>query len=209
MITARFSTKAVPLTPDFSLSHWAAAPRLSMEHLWNGQPAPAELRTTARLLWTPETLTIGYECFYAELDADATFDATVEKNHLWDRDVCEAFIRSPREPDPLVYKEFEVAPTGQWCDLHIDRRTMNHDWKWNSGMKTAAVVDVSKHSWRAVMAIPFQCFDGAPKRGDTWRGNLFRISKAGGERRFLSFAATLTPEPSFHVPERFDEFRFE
>jgi hypothetical protein len=180
-----------------------------MEHLWNGEPAPSELRTTARLLWTTDVLTIGYECFYAELDADTTFDAAIEKYKLWDRDVCEAFIRSPREPDALVYKEFEVAPTGQWCDLHIDRRTMNHDWKWNSGMKTGAVVDVRSHTWRAVMAIPFQAFDGAPKRGDAWRGNLFRISKAGGERKFMSFVPTLTPEPSFHVPEKFDEFRFD
>jgi hypothetical protein len=44
----------------------------------------------------------------------------------WRGDVCEAFIRSPLEPHERIYKEFEVAPSGQWCDLLVDRSAMTH-----------------------------------------------------------------------------------
>lgn len=198
-----------PLVADFTHEAWRAAPPYALDRLWSGEPAPASLRTTARLVWTPTHLWLGFACAYVELDADTEVNTSVERVALWERDVCEAFIWSPREPRPDSYKEFEVAPTGQWCDLAIRRPRVDVDWQWNSGMETAAAIDEAAGEWRAVMRLPFAAFDGAPAAGDVWRVNLFRLSRVEGVRHYLAYAPTGTSTPDFHVPACFVALVFE
>jgi hypothetical protein len=164
------------------------------------------LRTNARILWNSDEIFFGFECEYTEIDADQDFDLNEERHALWDRDVCEAFIRSPLERQERVYKEFEVAPTGQWCDLLVDRLSLTHDWKWRSGMRTASRID--EKIWRAVMAIPFAAFGIRPVKGDIWNANLFRISRLDGERQYLAYSPTFTEIPAFHAPEAFVGLHF-
>jgi hypothetical protein len=208
-VRASLAAAPPPLAADFGHPAWRRAEPCSLDRLWNGDPAPAALATTARLLWTPADLWIGFECGYSELDIDAEADTSVERVALWDRDVCEAFIWHPREPGPDSYKEFEVAPTGQWCDLTIRRPRVDVDWRWNSGMETAAAIDAGSAVWRAVMRLPFAAFDGAPGPGDAWRVNLFRISRVKGVRHYLAYAPTGTSTPDFHVPACFVPLVFE
>lgn len=208
LVRASFLATPPPLTASFAPAAWRLAEPHSLNRLWNGEPAPAALGTTARLLWTMTHLWIGYECGYSELDIDAEPDAAVERVALWDRDVCEAFIRNPREPRDDSYKEFEVAPTGQWCDLAIHRPRVDVDWRWNSGMDTAAAIDDEARVWRAVMRLPFTAFDGAPAAGEAWHVNLFRISRVDGARQYLSYAPTGTTTPDFHVPACFVPLEF-
>ena len=104
-------------------------------------------------------------------------------------------------------RQFEVAPTGQWVDLRINRVDVTHDWQWKSGMKTAAQIDETH--WRVAMAIPFAAFGITPQVGDAWDANLFRVSCVNGERQFLAYSPTFTDAPSFHVPERFVKLSFE
>ena len=205
-IIAVFQPTIPLLATDFAAPHWQAAVAHPIQYNWRGDEAPIELKTSARVLWTPEAILFGYECNYTELDVDVEFDVSEERHALWDRDVCEAFIRSPLEPDARIYKEFEVAPTGQWVDLLINRIEGTHDWQWKSGMKTAAQIDEDR--WRVAMAIPFSAFGITPQVGDAWDANLFRVSRLHGERQFLAYAPTLTEKPSFHVPERFVKLRF-
>jgi len=208
MIIATFSSALVPLDPDFEHPSWQQAPPLSLDRNWRGDPAPPELRTTARVLWTAEALYFGFLCDYTELDMDTEFDPAVERHGLWDRDVCEAFIRSPLEPGPQIYKEFEVAPTGQWCDLLVDRGCRWHDWEWRSGMRTGRRIDERARVWSVVMAVPFPAFGLTPRPGDEWAGNLFRVSRLNGERHYLALSPTFTAVPNYHVPERFVALRF-
>lgn len=196
------------LSTDFSLEPWQRAEPLIINRNWQGEAAPSELHTTARVLWNESEILIGFECGYTELDVDEEFDVTEERHALWDRDVCEAFIRSPIEAHEKYYREFEIAPTGQWCDLLVDRSVMWHDWEWKSGMRTVAEIVSSQNLWRVAMAIPFSAFGCAPKPGDTWHGNLFRISRWNGERQYLAYSPTLTEKPSFHVAEKFVRLRF-
>ncbi len=202
---------APPLTADLTHEAWRAAPPHTLDRLWNGTPAPTVLSTTARLLWTASHLWLGFECGYAELDVDAPeqVDSATERVALWDRDVCEAFVRSPREPRPDSYKEFEVAPTGQWCDLAIHTPRVDVDWRWNSGMETAAAIDETARVFRAVMRLPFVAFGGAPAAGEVWAVNLFRIGRVDGARQYLSYAPTGTRTPDFHVPACFVPLVFE
>jgi alpha-galactosidase len=204
-ITAFFSPKP-QLDTDFEGEPWSRARLLPLDRDWRGEAAPDQLRTTARVLWNADEILIGFECEYTELDVDEEFNLNEERHALWDRDVCEAFIRSPLEPNELIYKEFEVAPTGQWCDLLVDRLSMTHDWKWRSGMRTASRID--ERFWRAVMAVPFDAFGRRPEDGETWSANLFRVSRFYGERRYLAFSPTYTEKPNFHVPERFVNLHF-
>lgn len=205
-IIAVFQPTLPSLDTDFTAAHWQAAVLHPIHHNWRGELAPEEIKTIARVLWTPQELIFGYECRYTELDVDGQFDVNEERHALWDRDVCEAFIRSPLEPDHRIYKEFEVAPTGQWVDLLINRIDVTHDWQWKSGMKTTAQID--NDYWRATMAIPFAAFGVTPQAGDVWAGNLFRVSRLHGERQFLAYAPTFTEKPSYHVPEQFVKLRF-
>jgi len=207
-IAVRAAGVAPPLAADFTHPAWHAATPLAIDGLWSGAAAPAELATTARLLWTAGDLWVGFACAFTELDVDEAPDPAVERVGLWDRDVCEIFVRSPHEPHPASYKEFEVAPTAQWCDLAIHQPRLDVDWRWRSGMRTTAAVDAAAGAWRAVMQIPFSAFGGAPRAGDEWHANLFRIGRAGGERRYLAWAPTGTPAPDFHVPDRFVPLRF-
>jgi hypothetical protein len=206
-IIATFQPAIPSLSTDFTAAHWQAAKVHPINRNWRGDVAPEALHTTARVLWTPQELIFGYECRYTELDVDEQFAVNEERHALWDRDVCEAFIRSPLESDYRIYKEFEVAPTGQWVDLRINRIDLTHDWQWKSGMKTAAQIDATH--WRAAMALPFAAFGVVPNAGDEWAANLFRVSRLNGERQFLAYSPTLTTTPSFHVPERFVTLRFE
>lgn len=194
---------------DFGADEWVGAIRHPIDLDWRGRPAPVELATTARLLWNERELVIGYECDFTELDVDDIPDPEEERHALWDRDVCEAFIRSPLEPHPQSYREFEVAPTGQWCDLLVDRARMWHDWEWRSGMRTFSRIDADptqRKVWRVAMAIPFSAFGCRP--GEGWQANLFRISRLAAERQYLTYSPTLTVVPNFHVAEAFVELLF-
>ena len=200
------------LSTDFSRECWQRAEPLTINRNWNGEAAPAELATTARVLWSEAEILFGFECGCTELDVDETFDVNEERHALWDRDVCEAFIRSPVEPHEKYYREFEIAPTGQWCDLLVELAPsgarMWHDWEWKSGMRTAAEIVPAENIFRVAMAIPFSAFGCTPKLGDIWHANLFRISRLNGQRQYLTYSPTLTEQPNFHVAERFVPLRF-
>lgn len=191
------------LTANLAGSAWRDVPPLAIDRTWRGTPAPAGLDTRVRAAWTASHLWFAFDCGYVELDADDAVDRGVKRTGLWDRDVCEAFVRSPREPHAGSYKELEVAPTGQWCDLAVHRPRLDVDLGWPSGMETAAVVDAAARRFVAVMRIPFTAFGGTPVAGETWALNLFRIARVKGERQYLSLSPTNTPEPDFHVPDAF------
>ncbi|MEP7342197.1 MAG: carbohydrate-binding family 9-like protein [Acidobacteriota bacterium] len=206
-ITAVFHP-APELSTNFARECWQHARRLPITQNWRGDIAPAKLGTTAMVLWSEKEILFGFECGYTELDVDDEFDVNQERHALWDRDVCEAFIRSPLEPHEKHYREFEVAPTGQWCDLIVDRSVMLADWEWRSGMRTASEIIEAENIWRVVMAIPFAAFGCQPQPGDVWKANLFRISRFNGERQYLAFSPTFTEEPNYHVSEAFVDLCF-
>lgn len=206
--TARFQPAPPPLAAYRTHVAFQTAAVLPIDCTWRGEAAPAGLETSARTWWTADHLWFAFECSFTELDADVDYDPASERVGLWERDVCEAFVRSPGEPRFDSYKEFEVAPTGQWCDLAIHRPRIDVDWRWRSGMDTAAEVDHDAGQWRAVMRIPFTAFGVAPEAGDRWHFNAFRISRLRGERQYLAYAPTGTDTPDFHVPERFVPLAF-
>ena len=109
------------------------------------------------MLWCPEKLYLRFECRFRELFLFADSEPSGRRDHLWDRDVAEAFL----QPDPArehYYREFEVSPNGMWIDLDIFPGGLA-DLK--SGLKKSAVLDAATHRWAAELAIPMKAITPA------------------------------------------------
>lgn len=197
------------LRPDeLNSAVWDNATEVAVGNDWSGVKAPEGRHFRARLLWSATALHVRFEANQGEpLVISEKSDLTAKTNGLWDRDVCEIFIA----PDKAVrnkYFEFEIAPTGEWIDLRINvtpKRRIT-DLEYKSGMQSAVSVETE----RVVMGIkiPWEAFGKIPKAGDIWLGNLFRCVGKDPTRGYLSWQATKTKKPNFHVPSKFGEFEF-
>jgi alpha-galactosidase len=171
---------------------------------WQGRNPDPERETQVRLLWSPRRLYLRFECRYRELFVFENADPDGRRNHLWDRDVAEAFV----QPDPSrerYYREFEVSPNGMWIDLDIFPGGLK-DLK--SGIERAVELDEQLQVWRAELAIPMTSLTSSFDPTKTWRANFYRIEGGKEPRAYLAWQPTNTPEPNFHVPSAFGYLRF-
>src|SRR5438876_10253406 len=111
-----------------------------------------------------------------------------------------------------VYREFEIAPTGDWVDLAIDRNRDIYDADWNSGWQRQGRIDEKNHTWYAGARVPLHSVsEKKVAAGTTWRVNLYRIDGLGADpqRRFLCWQPTcvVNRDPN-HVPEHFGTLVF-
>jgi hypothetical protein len=200
---------------DFDHEEWARASAVRLTRYWSGEAARPTRQAEARLLWDERALSARFKYEQHEAFIVSERPQLEEKAlGLWDRDVCEMFV-APRADEPQRYFEFEVAPTGEWLDLAI-RKTADGretDWDFRSGMTAAA--RINGVAVTLVLRVPWEAFARAataalarPQVGECWRVNLFRCVGAGAERGYLAWQPTLTPEPNFHVPEKFGWLRF-
>ncbi len=171
---------------------------------WQGlNPDPAR-QTEVRVLWTPRTLYLRFECRYRELCVFADSDPNGRRDHLWDRDVAEAFFQ-PDPSRPRYYREFEVSPNGMWIDLDIFPGGLN-DLK--SGLTRSVWLDREKHTWSAELAIPMKALTEEFDPAAIWRANFYRVEGPQEPRFYSAWQATRTAQPNFHVPEAFGKLRF-
>ncbi|MBV9183863.1 MAG: carbohydrate-binding family 9-like protein, partial [Acidobacteria bacterium] len=199
---------------------------------WQGHQPDPELETQVQALWfepspgdttTDEflvsehqagTLYLRFECRYRELFVFEDSDANGRRDHLWDRDVAEAFVqpcpldgegfRDVAQPDGS-YAEFEIAPNGMWIDLHISplgRRDLK------SGLTRSVHIDERQRMWMAELAIPLGALTSRFDPGIPWRVNFYRVEGKREPRRYLAWQPTGTPQPNFHVPRAFGILRF-
>lgn len=200
---------AVDLDPrDLDNPVWERADEIRIDRYWSGEAAPESQRFSAWLLWSDSALYIRFKTGADEPPVIADQPILDKKTlGLWDRDVCEIFL-APDPADPISYFEFEVAPTGEWIDLGVrqfeDRRET--DWDYASGMTVGA--RIGQDAIVTAMRIPWSAFGKVPEDGEIWRGNVLRCVGREPDRGYLAWSPTLTPQPNFHVPARFGEFRF-
>ena len=193
---------------EFSSDAWKSAHHAGITKYWDGNDAPLGRRSTARLLWSDSALYVLFDSNQTEpLVVAEKPDLKQKAMNLWDRDVVEIFV-APDRNEPRRYFEFEAAPNGEWLDVALDSTSGKRvsDWKFASGMQTAAKVE----SGRVVIAmkIPWSAFGKKPKPGDIWLGNILRCVGRDPDRGYLTWSPTMTKQPDFHVPERFGEFHF-
>ena len=204
--TVNFSGADISVA-DIGNSAWRRAQSLAINKLWNGEPASDRRHAIARLLWSESSLYVRFDCRQKEeLYLNEAPQTETKTMKLWEHDVCELFL-APDRDEARRYAEFEVAPTGEWLDLMVDwTKDEPRDWEYLSGMETFARVEPDGVAM--AMKIPWAAFGRKPAAGDVWVGNLFRQVGSGTTRGYLAWSPTMTPEPQFHVPEKFGEFVF-
>jgi alpha-galactosidase len=183
---------------------WESANATRFSQDWRGEDPDPGRETTVRILWTGQNLYVRFECLYREIFVFADSDPNGRRDHLWERDVAEAFLQ-PEPTKERHYKEFEVAPNGMWLDLDISPGG-RADLK--SGLQRSVSLDEKRLTWSAELAIPIKSVtpDFDPKA--IWRTNFYRVEGPAEPRSYLAWQPTKTPQPNFHVPGAFGRLRF-
>jgi Carbohydrate-binding family 9 len=185
-------------------SAWEIALPVRFSTDWQGLNRDPERETEVRLLWTADILYLRFDARYRVLTVFPGGDEAGRRDHLWERDVCEAFL----QPDSSVarrYKEFEVAPNGMWIDLDIGAGK-NRDLR--SGLRRRVDVDSASKKWRAVLALPMASLVERFDRAAVWRANFYRVEGTSEPRFYSAWQPTRTREPNFHVPDVFGRLIF-
>jgi Carbohydrate-binding family 9 len=183
---------------------WEKAPAVRFAADWQGENSDPGRETEVRLLWTRETLFLRFVAKYRELNLfpDARSDGW--RDQLWDRDVAEVFLQ-PDDRDPFVYKELEVSPNGFWIDLNISHGQRE---EMKSGLRRRVVLDSKGHTWTAELAVPMRSLTPMFDLGKKWRVNFYRVEGKAEPRFYAAWSPTMTPQPNFHVPDKFGYLEF-
>jgi hypothetical protein len=176
---------------------------------WHGKNGDPHRQTEVRLLWTREFLYLKFVARYRLITVFDDADPNGRRDKLWDRDVAEVFL----QPDPAQlrrYKEFEVSPNGFWIDLQIDLEITNGALQnLKSGLQRRVRIDEAAKKWTAELAIPMKSLAQHFDPASLWRVNFFRVEGPTEPRFYSCWQPTDTPQPNFHVPERFGFLKFE
>lgn len=183
---------------------WDKAPATTFDRDWRGENSDPERATGIRLLWTPETLYLRFACKYQSLNVYDQARSDGWRDQLWDRDVAEAFLQ-PDDSDPLIYKEFEVAPNGFWIDLDISHGANK---EMRSGLKRRVLLDEKLKTWTAVLALPMKGLTASFDAKHDWRANFYRVEGATEPRFYSAWSPTYSDKPNFHVPSAFGTLIF-
>jgi alpha-galactosidase len=184
---------------------WQTAAPVAFCADWQGMHPDPERQTEVRVLWTPKTLYLRFECRYRELFVFEDSDPGGRRDRLWDRDVAEAFLQ-PDPSRPRYYREFEVSPNGMWIDLDIVPEGLS-DLK--SGLTRSVWLDREGHRWAAELAIPMKALTDHFDPAAVWRANFYRVEGSQELRFYSAWRATGTTQPNFHVPSAFGKLLFE
>lgn len=203
-IVAAYVPHDIKLNAGRPAAEWHSASPVAFCSDWQGKDADAERETKVRVLWSLRTLYLRFECRYRELYLFADGDTNGRRDHLWDRDVAEAFL----QPDPSrerYYKELEVSANGMWIDLDISPGGLAD---LQSGLQRSVFLDQKSRIWAAELAIPMKSLTAHFDSKLVWRANFYRVEGTKEPRAYLAWQPTNTPEPNFHVPSAFGRLRF-
>ncbi len=211
---------------SLSIPHVSGTPELTLDpdsQLWKSAASGTivkdctrsldypDLATTVRAVWTDTDLYLLFVCPYRTLNLFMPSQNDKPRVKLWDRDVVEMFLGDDWN-NIRHYREFEIAPTGDWIDLAIDLDKKNYDRTWRSGWHTMARIDEHAKVWYAAARIPLASVTTQHVvAGTRWRVNLYRIEGQGPDekRHFMCWQPTCAPgrDPN-HVPEHFGSITF-
>ena len=203
-IIATHISRAIRVDAANPPAEWQSARPIRFSEDWQGENRDPALETEVRVLWTNATLFLRFVCRYRELFVFSDSDANGRRDHLWDGDVAEAFL----QPEPSLercYKEFEIAPNGMWIDLDISPSGLA-DLK--SGLIRSVHVDEQRQIWTAETAIPMKAITNNFDPAAIWRANFYRVEGRVEPRHYMAWQPTHTPQPNFHLSQKFGTLRF-
>ncbi|HKN37111.1 MAG TPA: carbohydrate-binding family 9-like protein [Terriglobales bacterium] len=202
---------AAHVVPEIELNardpakEWQSASPVSFCSDWQGKNPDPALDTEVRVLWSSSTLYLRFACRYRELHVFNDADPNGRRDHLWERDVAEAFLQ-PDPSRPRYYKEFEIAPNGFWIDLDVSPMPLT-DLK--SGLQRSVWLDQGNDLWAGELAIPMKSLTASFDPTAVWRTNFYRVEGPKEPRAYLAWCPTNTQQPNFHVPGAFGKLRFD
>ncbi len=195
--------------PPLSLKEPAGAGQLLSKDCYSRLSYP-EAQTTIEAFWSDTDLYVFFRCPYKELNLFLPANHSEARMNLWDRDVVEMFVGDDWE-NIRHYREFEIAPTGDWIDLAIDLNRDSFDHTWRSGWETTARIEEANKIWYAAARIPLKSISEKPvKPGTKWRINFYRIDAPGDDkqRHFMCWQQTCSHQHGNHTPESFGTLIF-
>jgi alpha-galactosidase len=204
-IVATHAPHPISLNASQPAPEWDEATPVTFCADWQGQHPDSACETEVRVLWTAKSLYLRFVCRYKTLFVFDNADTNGRRDHLWDRDVAEAFFQ-PNPSRSRNYREFEVSPNGMWIDLDIFPGGMRH---LKSGLQRSVWLDEARQRWIAELAIPMRAITPNFNPSAAWRANFYRIEGKQEPRFYSAWQPTKTPSPNFHVPEAFGTLRFE
>ncbi len=204
-IVGAYVAHEIKLDAGHPAAEWQNARSVTFCSDWQGKNPDPGRETRVRVLWSRGTLYLRFECRYRELFIFDNSEANGRREHLWDRDVAEAFLQ-PEPARERNYREFEVSPNGMWIDLDVFPGGIA-DLK--SGLQRSVVLDQKAHTWTAELAIPIGALTRNFDSMSAWRANFYRVEGSKEPRAYLAWQPTHTPQPNFHVPSAFGKLRFE
>ena len=157
------------------------------------------------MLWDHGALYLRFRCHYRAITVFSDAESNGRRSELWDRDVAEVFLQPDRFGEKY-YKEFEVSPNGLWLDLDITPEGLR---SITSGMRSKVRIDEEERIWIAELAIPMAALTADFDPAQSWRVNFFRCEGLDPARFYSAWQPTETPEPNFHIPQKFGWLRFE
>lgn len=178
------------------------------------------LSTRAKILYSDLGIYFLFEC------EDRKLTATKEKDFdtLFKEDVVEVFLW-PDQSVP-IYFEYELSPLNYELPIlvpnlngkiqgwspwpyHGDRKTQHATSVQGGEKKSHATIK----SWMAEFFIPFKLLSPlvgkAPKPGDQWRANLYRIDYDDGYTTWTWQKTTHGADGNFHEFNKFGTLEFE
>jgi len=203
-VVASYVGHEINLDASHSAAEWKHANPIAFSSDWQGRNPDPTRETRVQVLWSQQTLYLRLACRYRDLHVFPDSEPSGRRDHLWDRDVAEAFLQSDPSREPF-YREFEVSPNGMWVDFDIFPGG-REDLK--SGLERSVFLDEKSHTWSAELAIPLRSLTDRFDPSAIWRANFYRIEGQQEPRTYFTWQPTHTPQPNFHVPGAFGRLRF-
>jgi Carbohydrate-binding family 9 len=183
---------------------WLNAGPVAFCHDWQGRNEDPRRSTEVRMAWCAASIYLRFRCRFRDLRVFEDSEPNGRRDRLWERDVAEVFLQPDRFGEKY-YKEFEVSPNGQWLDLDITPQGLSHI---TSGMRSTVKVTEADCIWTADLAIPIAALTPRFDPAQDWRVNFFRCEGVDPKRFYSAWQPTDSPQPDFHVPDKFGTLRF-
>lgn len=206
-----------PIAADGALNEadWAKAEVLTLSDSL-GRNVPTRFATKLRLLYDDENLYVAFEA----ADVDITERFRNRDDPIYDHEAVELFIMPfVAAPGTGPYVELQASPTGVIFDASFTGPRQGMDKSFNAkqvvGTQRRGTLDdnAPDEGWTSEWVVPFTSLRGvnrAPKAGDEWRMNAFRIEKfrEGGQQQGEYTAWSPPKVGDFHAVRRFGRMRF-
>jgi len=200
------ATAAPVLDGDLSDDVWKTASSLGALALLDGGGPPRD-ETEVRMLYTGDTLYIGFVCRESDMGRLRARPAAPD-SAVWEDDSVEAFLNPGSLGRP--YYQFVVNAAGAVFDgRQLPEHPFDDAWNADWEAKTAR----SAEGWSAELRIPFTALGlGWHPRGQIWLANFARNDFAGNTDGIFDAApremSAWNPAESLHDVSRFKPIRF-